>query len=151
MSDRHLLKRCQPGAGSTAGKDALAGWCVCTAFFREDLAADQTIVLVDSRTGVTEDAGICTHHLADLVVLLSAANDINIEGTKWMASTIAAADLDALRGGRPLQVMPVAARVETASQVEELAAFRERFEREFAASVPAAAGGYVILAMLLRR
>jgi hypothetical protein len=109
-------------------------------FFREDLTEDQTIVLVDSRTGVAEYAGICTHHLADLVVLLSAPNDLNIEGTKWMASTIAAADLDGLRGGRPLQVMPVAARVETASQVEELAAFRERFEREFAASVPAAAG-----------
>jgi len=110
-------------------------------FFREDLTEGQTIVLVDSRTGVTEYAGICTHHLADLVVLLSAPNDINIEGTKWMASTIATADLDDLRGSRPLQVMPVAARVETASQVEELAAFRERFEREFAASVPAAAGG----------
>jgi hypothetical protein len=109
-------------------------------FFREDLTADQTVVLVDSRTGVTEHAGICTHHLADLVVLLSAPNDINIEGTKWMASTLATADLDALRGGRPLQVMPVAARVETAAQVEELAAFRERFEREFAAFVPAAAG-----------
>jgi hypothetical protein len=109
-------------------------------FFRDDLTEGQTIVLVDSRTGVAEYAGICTHHLADLVVLLSAPNNLNIEGTKWMASTIAAADLDGLREGRPLQVMPVAARVETASQVEELAAFRERFEREFAASVPAAAG-----------
>jgi hypothetical protein len=37
--------------------------------------------------------------------------------------------------------MPVAARVEIASQVEELAVFRERFEREFALSVPVAAGG----------
>jgi hypothetical protein len=34
-------------------------------------AAD--IVLVDSRTGVTEHGGIATHHLADLVVLLCAA------------------------------------------------------------------------------
>jgi MinD-like ATPase involved in chromosome partitioning or flagellar assembly len=109
-------------------------------FFREDLTKGRTIVLVDSRTGVTEHAGICTHHLADLVVLLTAPNDLNIDGTKWMANAIATADLDALRGGRPLQVIPVAARVETASQVEELAAFRERFEREFAASVPTAAG-----------
>jgi hypothetical protein len=109
-------------------------------FFRDDLIEGQTIVLVDSRTGVAEYAGICTHHLADLVVLLSAPNDLNIEGTKWMASTIATADLDGLRRGRALQVMPVAARVETASQVEELAAFRERFEHEFASSVPAAAG-----------
>ena len=109
-------------------------------FFREDLTEGQTIVMVDSRTGVTEHAGICTHHLADLVVLLSAPNDINIEGTRWMASTITAADLDALRRGRPLQVMPVASRVETVSEAGQLAAFRQRFEREFATFVPAAAG-----------
>ncbi len=110
-------------------------------FFREDLTkGEKTIVLVDSRTGVTEYAGICTHHLADLVVLLSAPNDLNIDGTKWMADSIATADLNGLRGSRPLQVMAVAARVEISSQAEELAAFRERFEREFAASVPSAAG-----------
>jgi hypothetical protein len=109
-------------------------------FLREDLAADQAIVLVDSRTGVTEYAGICTHHLADLVVVLSAPNDLNIEGAKWMVDSITSADLTSLRGNRPLQVMPVASRVETASQVEELAAFRERFEHEFADSVPPAAG-----------
>src|SRR5262249_41045566 len=109
-------------------------------FLREDLTADQAIVLVDSRTGVTEYAGICTHHLADLVVVLSAPNDLNIDGAKWMGASITSPDLSGLRGNRPLQVMPVAARVETASQVAELAAFRERFEREFAASVPPAAG-----------
>ena len=109
-------------------------------FLREDLATDQAIVLVDSRTGVTEYSGICTHHLADLVVVLSAPNDLNIEGAKWMVDSITSADLTSLRGNRPLQVMPVASRVETASQVAELAAFRERFEREFAGSVPPAAG-----------
>jgi hypothetical protein len=109
-------------------------------FLREDLAVNQAIVLIDSRTGVTEYAGICTHHLADLVVVLSAPNDLNIEGAKWMVDSITMSDLTSLRGNRPLQVMPVASRVETASEVAELAAFRERFEREFAPSVPPAAG-----------
>lgn len=109
-------------------------------FFRKDLNGPETIVLIDSRTGVTEHGGICTYHLADLVVLLSAPNDINIEGTKWMTSVLTDADLGDLRNGRPLQVMPVAARVEIASQAEELAQFRERFEAEFAAAVPTAAG-----------
>ena len=60
-------------------------------FLREDLTADQTIVLLDSRTGVTEYAGICTHHLADLVVVLSAPNDLNIDGAKWMVDSITTA------------------------------------------------------------
>jgi hypothetical protein len=109
-------------------------------FFRGDLVAGQTVVLIDSRTGVTEHGGICTHHLADLVILLSAPNDINIDGTKWMANILPHADVSALRHGRPLLAMPVAARVEIASQAQELAAFRARFEPEFAAAVPAAAG-----------
>ena len=109
-------------------------------FLREDLTTDQAIVLVDSRTGVTEYAGICTHHLANLVVVLSAPNDLNIEGGKWMVDSITSADLTGLRGSRPLHVMPVASRVETSAEVAELAAFRERFEGEFASSVPPAAG-----------
>jgi uncharacterized protein YjbI with pentapeptide repeats len=109
-------------------------------FFREDLTTGQAIVLVDSRTGVTEHGGVCTHHLADLVVLMSAPNDLNIEGTRWMADLLATADLAALRRGRPLQVLPVAGRVEIVSQGEELAEFRTRFKAEFAATVPAAAG-----------
>lgn len=109
-------------------------------FFREDLAAGQSIVLIDSRTGVTEHGGVCTHHLADLVVLVSAPNDLNIEGTRWMANLLATADLETLRQGRPLRMLPVAGRVETSSQVVELAEFRRRFAAEFAAFVPPAAG-----------
>jgi uncharacterized protein YjbI with pentapeptide repeats len=109
-------------------------------FFRSDLIAGRTVVLIDSRTGVTEHGGICTYHLADLVILLSAPNDLNIDGTKWMEKILANADVSILRQGRPLQSMPVAARVEIVSQAQELAAFRARFESEFAAAVPAAAG-----------
>jgi uncharacterized protein YjbI with pentapeptide repeats len=109
-------------------------------FFREDLTTGQSIVLIDSRTGVTEHGGVCTHHLADLVVLVSAPNDLNIEGTRWMANLLATADLAALRQGRPLQVLPVAGRVETSSEVVALDAFRKRFVAEFAATVPPAAG-----------
>lgn len=109
-------------------------------FFREDLTSGQTVVLVDSRTGVTEHGGVCTHHLADLVVLISAANDINIEGTKWMADLLKKADIAVLRKNRRLQVMPVAGRVEISSQAVELEAFRQRFDAEFAGAVPGAAG-----------
>src|SRR5258707_2825456 len=38
-------------------------------------------VLVDSRTGISEGAGICTRDLADHVVVLSGLNRQNVEGT----------------------------------------------------------------------
>jgi len=39
-------------------------------------------VLVDSRTGLTDVGGICTVHLADLLVIVSGLNEQNIEGTR---------------------------------------------------------------------
>jgi WD40 repeat protein len=106
-------------------------------FMRRDLvgnaettgAAD--ILLIDSRTGVTEQGGICTHHLADLVVLMSAANDANLAGIEWMAEGLSDERLAVLRNNRPLQVLPVAARIEQGSQKEELVDFRRRFTERF--------------------
>src|SRR5262245_41948821 len=101
-------------------------------FFREDLADSCDIVLVDSRTGVTEHGGICTHHLADLVVLLSAANDLNLEGTLWMARVLGEDRVLRMRQGRRLHVFPVAARIEQLSETTLLVDFKARFVKEFA-------------------
>lgn len=50
---------------------------------------DETdIVLVDSRTGVTDIGGICTLQLPDVVVILFAMNDQNIAGVKSVAERI---------------------------------------------------------------
>jgi cellulose biosynthesis protein BcsQ len=45
-------------------------------------------VLVDSRTGLTDVGGICTGHLADLVVLLSGLNRQNVDGIKKVYETL---------------------------------------------------------------
>lgn len=45
-------------------------------------------VLVDSRTGLTDVGGICTGHLADLVVLLSGLNRQNVDGIKKVYDTL---------------------------------------------------------------
>ncbi len=115
-------------------KDFYATWAgdAYIDFLRQDLAGSCDIVLVDSRTGVTEHGGVCTQHLADLVVLLSAANDLNLEGTLWMAGILADERLTQLRGGRPLDLMPVAARIEQTSEADLLLQFRDRFQRDFA-------------------
>lgn len=49
---------------------------------------DTDIVLVDSRTGVTDIGGICTLQLPDVVVILFAMNDQNIVGAKSVAERI---------------------------------------------------------------
>lgn len=39
------------------------------------------LVLLDSRTGITETGGVCTRYLADAVVILTSLNEQNILGT----------------------------------------------------------------------
>jgi hypothetical protein len=111
-------------------------------FFRKsvDRVADPTgpsdradVVLIDSRTGVTEHGGVCTHHFAHLVVLLSAANDLNISGTDGMAERLARPELTMLRNGRPLRMLPISARIEQSAEKEELVKFRHRFAELFQA------------------
>jgi WD40 repeat protein len=97
-------------------------------------AAD--IVLIDSRTGVTEHGGVATHHLADVVVLMSAANDLNVEGTAWMADALVNPKLIELRSGRKLAVLPVPSRIEQTSEKNLLGQFRKTFVENFGRRLP---------------
>lgn len=117
-------------------------------FLRKELDGDRTtgldgaadIVLLDSRTGVTEHGGVCTHHLADLVVTLTAANDLNTSGTLWILQALSDPRLVEFRAGRALRLLPVASRIEQTSQKEELVAFRNRFVEEFGRWLPVTRG-----------
>lgn len=105
-------------------------------FFREELRSEADIVLIDSRTGVTEQGGVCTHHLADLVVLLTGTNEQNLDGTAWMRRVLSSKRMAQLRDGRTIGVLPVAARVEITAENDKLLQFRREFAREFARAVP---------------
>lgn len=110
-------------------------------FFRRDLTATDTpggadIVLIDSRTGVTEQGGVCTHHLADLVVLMTAPNEANMAGTRWMAEALSSKKLHAARGKRPIVVLPVESRVEVVSEKEFFLDFDDYFADEFERFLP---------------
>ena len=108
-------------------------------FFRRDLVGDPQggvrgagdVLLIDSRTGVTEHGGVGTHHLADVVVVMTAANDLNMEGTRWMVDTLRDPRLTEMRNGRVLRVIPVASRIEQNAQRDELLDFRRRFLAAF--------------------
>lgn len=99
-------------------------------FFRQDLEREADIVLIDSRTGVTEHGGVCTHHLADVVVLLTAPNYLNIEGSLWMAEGLAR-----VQRRRKLYVLPVASRVDVTGEFNMLSEFRGLFQEKFRSHV----------------
>jgi len=88
------------------------------------------VVLVDSRTGVTEMGGICAYQLADGVVMFCAANQQNLQGTLSVVQNFFSQRVQALRHGRPLQVLAVPARIEQ-YDARLLDNFRERFESAF--------------------
>ena len=78
-------------------------------------------VLVDSRTGLTDIGGVCTLHLPDLVVLLFALNEQNLEGTAAVARL--------LRESEKLpQIVPVATPVPNLPR-EDGSPLEQRFQR----------------------
>lgn len=108
-------------------------------FFRDDLASSGAqVVIIDSRTGVTEQGGVCTHDLADVVVLICGASEQNIMGTRWMADSLSRRELIPLRGNRPLRLIVAAARVDQSAEVELLGDFKKRFRSAFPEFAPAA-------------
>jgi tetratricopeptide (TPR) repeat protein len=71
---------------------------------REQLVESADIVLIDSRTGLTDAGGICTIQLPDSVVLMSAPNEQSLLGTEQVARGILNA-AESSRAGRPTPTM----------------------------------------------
>lgn len=78
-----------------------------------DPSSGYDVVLVDSRTGVTEMGGVCAYQLADVAVLLSAPNYQNLDGTRAVVNDFRSNAVTGLRYGRELQILVVPARIET--------------------------------------
>lgn len=93
------------------------------------------LVLIDSRTGVTEMGGICGYQLADTIVMMCGANHQNVDGTASMLRDFRSQPVEDLRRGRALEIVVVPARVEQKDEAL-LAAFRTRFDQRFAALCP---------------
>ncbi len=88
------------------------------------------IVLIDSRTGVTEISGICTYQLADVVVMFCAPNEQNLEGTYQMAQRFLSREIQEVRPKRPLQVAVIPTRMEQAES-DRVEKFKEKFIKRF--------------------
>lgn len=68
---------------------------------RNTLAANADVVLIDSRTGLTDPGGICTIQIPDAVVLMTAPNKQSLEGIERVAQSIAQASREQ-RAGKEL-------------------------------------------------
>ena len=96
------------------------------------------VVLADSRTGVTEMGGVCACQLADVVVMFSAANHQNIEGTRELAQDLDSPAVKTLRRNRPpLSIIVAPARVEQRAP-DRLPDFVRRFDAAFDVYQPSA-------------
>lgn len=102
--------------------------------FLEELVASMRenydYVLVDSRTGVSDSAGICTVRLPDVVVMSFTLNDQSIDGAAAVARSLVRQRVE-----HPARLLPVPMRVEDAEQ-GKLEAGRDHARRSFAPFLP---------------
>ncbi len=102
---------------------------------RRSLLKAYDLVLIDSRTGVTEMGGICGYQLPDVIVMMCAANYQNVEGTQNMLQDFRSPNVEQLRRGRPLEIVVVPARIEQRDGAL-IETFFERFNSAFAGVIP---------------
>lgn len=108
-------------------------------WLREQFEDIADVILIDSRTGVTEMGGVCTYQFADIIVMLCATNQQNLEGIYKMALSFKRPELTPLRRGRPLEVLIVPARVDFSEGIP-LNQFKRDFLKQFEEFVPAVLG-----------
>ncbi|MFY1574606.1 FxSxx-COOH system tetratricopeptide repeat protein [Verrucosispora sp. WMMD703] len=106
--------------GGNAFLDALAA----------SMRTNYDYVLIDSRTGVSDGAGICTVRLPDAVVTSFTLNEQSIDGAAAVARSIVRQ-----RGDRPVRILPVPMRVDNAEQLK-LEAGRDQARRRFTPLLP---------------
>ncbi len=96
-------------------------------WFRGEAEAKFDIILIDSRTGVTEMSGVCNYQLADVVILFVAPNQQNIDGVVRIAQSLTDPKLvEEGRKGRPLSLIFVPSRIELGEK-----ALLDEFEAQF--------------------
>jgi|GEM_PF-900882 len=95
------------------------------------------VVLIDARTGVTEMGGVCAYQLADVIVMLCAANHQNMEGTRTVAQDFRSAAVRPRRRTTPLELVVIPARIEPRDDRLRETFFR-RFDEFFRDEEPAA-------------
>jgi predicted acylesterase/phospholipase RssA len=98
-------------------------------WFREQLRAIADVVLIDSRTGVTEMGGVCTRHIPDAVIGFCAPNFQNVDGVVRVISGLNKADVKQARDDRAVQVLVIPTRIDN-SESDRLSEFASSFSEK---------------------
>jgi hypothetical protein len=107
-------------------------------WLRQQFEEFADVILIDSRTGVTEMGGVCTYQLADVVVMLCSASQQSLAGTCEMVLDFKRPEVAEIRH-RPLDVIVVPARVEDAES-DYLDEFQKEFIKLFSKYTPSILG-----------
>jgi MinD-like ATPase involved in chromosome partitioning or flagellar assembly len=102
------------------------GYEFVEAFRRQLVEADADFVLVDSRTGITDVAGVCTFQLPDIVIAMFALHRQGIEGVHQVARAIERARASFAGDSRRREILLVPARVDETGESEK----RDEWVRE---------------------
>lgn len=81
-------------------------------YLKKQLKKKADIILIDSRTGVTDIGGICTLQMPDVVVLLFSLNEQNISGIEMIIKSILEKSTEVKEQKVPPKLILVTARVE---------------------------------------
>src|SRR5205814_10351862 len=99
-------------------------------WLRSQLESLADVVLIDSRTGITEMSGVCTRQLADVVISFCTPNLQSIAGVTMMVESFLREDVLEFRKGRSLDMVVVPARLDNSEQ-DAKNQFREQFSDTF--------------------
>ncbi len=64
--------------------------------------------------------GVCTYQMADIIIMLSSANDQSIDGTLKMLKSFSDPELPNLRNGRELTTIVIPSRIERNAELISL-------------------------------
>ena len=94
---------------------------------RNEWISEFEFVLIDSRTGVTDIGGICTVHLADVLVLLFTTTESSMDGAMQIVERARKEQERLPLDRRRLLAVPVPARDESRTEYEKATEWKNRF------------------------
>jgi len=98
---------------------------------RNEWLAEFDFVLVDSRTGVTDIGGICTVHLADILVLVFTATGSSTDGARQIVDRARRAQEQLPLDRGRLLALPLPARDESRTEYQRAAEWKGKFAELF--------------------
>jgi cellulose biosynthesis protein BcsQ len=109
---------------------------------REEWKAEYDLILIDSRTGITDSGGVCTIQLPDVLIPVFTTNDQSLTGAKDVALRAQKARQKLAYDRMPLLIFPLPSRFDSRTQYEEarqwLKAFAADLESFYSDWLPSA-------------